>query len=84
MNAAESLTAMAIRHVSSAAILVTLSTDLKEATSMTSDQFEREKNYRVYVCIAKSMLKEGVIDEREYSRINGFLVKRYSPVIGQL
>ena len=51
---------------------------------MTSDQFEREKNYRVSVCIARSMLKEGVIDEREYSRINGFLVKRYSPVIGQL
>ena len=84
MNAVKSLIATAIRRVNSAVILVTLSTDLKEVTVMTSDQFEREKNYRVSVCIARSMLKEGVIDEREYSRINGFLVKRYSPVIGQL
>jgi hypothetical protein len=49
---------------------------------VTHDQFKREKNYRIYLSIAKAMLADGVITEKEFKRIDMLLVNRYKPVIG--
>ena len=51
---------------------------------MTSDQFEREKNYMVSLFIAKNMLSKGLITDKEYRRIDAMLVDKYKPVIGVL
>ena len=51
---------------------------------MTSEQFEREKNYQASLCIAKSMLEKGLIDSREYEKIKVSLIRKYMPIIGGL
>lgn len=51
---------------------------------MTTGQFEREKNYRLAVSIAKTMLKRGLITSHEYRRIDKVLIKKYRPVFGGL
>lgn len=51
---------------------------------MTHDQFHREKNYRMSISIAKSMLSTGVITEQDYRNIDRLLITRYKPVIGAL
>jgi len=52
--------------------------------AMTPDQFEREKNFRVSLAIAKSMLAKGLITAKEYNRIKSDLIVKYQPVIGAL
>jgi len=51
---------------------------------MTQEQFERERNYRVSIAIAKAMLSDRLICEREYSKIERMLRVRYKPVFGGL
>lgn len=51
---------------------------------MTREQFEREKNYRVSIAIAKAMLLRKLITEKEYRKIDNILVKKYNPVFGGL
>jgi hypothetical protein len=51
---------------------------------MTHEQFEHEKNYRVALCVAKIMLKCGLITDQEYHKINTILIKKYCPVFGGL
>ncbi len=51
---------------------------------MTNEQFEREKNYRVSLSIAKSMLSQKLITKQEYHRIDSMLIAKYRPVIGGL
>ncbi|MFZ5988069.1 MAG: SHOCT domain-containing protein [Bacillota bacterium] len=51
---------------------------------MTQEQFEREKNYRVSVAIAKTMLSNRLISEHEYSKIERMLRVKYTPVFGGL
>lgn len=51
---------------------------------MTQEQFEREKNYRVSLAIAKSMLSRKLINEKEYSKIDTMLITKYKPVFGGL
>jgi uncharacterized membrane protein len=51
---------------------------------MTHEQFEREKNYRVSISIAKSMLSKGLITDREYRKIDTKLIAKYQPIIGSL
>ena len=51
---------------------------------MTHEQFDREKNYRVALTIAKSMFKQGLITDLEYRQIDTLLIGKYSPVIGGL
>jgi hypothetical protein len=51
---------------------------------MTPEQFEREKNYRLAVSVAKTMLKRELITEREYRKIRAVLIKKYRPVFGGL
>ncbi len=51
---------------------------------MSKEQFEREKNYRVSLSIAKSMLKKGIITEQDYCKIDTMLIAKYRPIIGSL
>lgn len=51
---------------------------------MTHDQFEREKNYRVALSIAKAMLLKKLITQPEFNKINAMLIKQYKPVFGGL
>ena len=51
---------------------------------MTKEQFEREKNYRVALSITKVMLARGLINERDYAKINTKLIVKYRPVFGGL
>jgi len=47
---------------------------------MSKEQFEREKNYRVFLAIVKSMLKKGVITDDDYFSIDTMLVAKYHPI----
>ncbi len=51
---------------------------------MNNEQLQREKNYRISLSIAKAMLLNGVITEKEFKQINRLLVSRYKPLIGGL
>jgi len=47
---------------------------------MTKEQFQREKRYLVALSIAKSMLRQDVIDEDDYKVINTKLMEKFHPV----
>ncbi|ODA42694.1 hypothetical protein DSBG_0568 [Desulfosporosinus sp. BG] len=49
---------------------------------MTTEQFDREKVYRVTLAIAKTMLKKGLITEQEYKKIDGMMLEKYRPLLG--
>jgi hypothetical protein len=51
---------------------------------MTHDQFEQEKNYRVSITIAKSMLASGIISAQDYDKIDTILLQKYHPILGCL
>lgn len=51
---------------------------------MTQQQFQREKNYRVSIAIAKVMLSRKLITTQEYSKIDTMLITRFKPVFGGL
>ena len=51
---------------------------------MTKDQLEREKNYRISIHIAKKLLKNGTISEKEYKKIDTKLTAKYRPVFGTI
>lgn len=47
---------------------------------ITSEQFAIERDYGASMCIAKSLLKEGLISQEEYGKINGYFLKKYNPL----
>jgi len=49
---------------------------------LSHEQFEREKNYRMALAIAKGMLSQGLISEKEYGKIDTMLIAKYHPIIG--
>ena len=51
---------------------------------MTPEQFEREKNYRVSLTIAKAMLAQRLISDLEYRKINSILLDKYRPPLGSI
>ena len=51
---------------------------------MTPTQFERERRYRVAMAIAKSMLRQGVIDNEDYETIKQIMIEKYNPFYGGL
>lgn len=51
---------------------------------MSHEQLKRERNYRVSLAIAKSMLLRKLITDKEYSKINKMLIRKYNPVFGGL
>lgn len=51
---------------------------------LTTDQFNKEKNYYIASAIAKSMLLKHIIDDADYKEIDKMLIEKYNPVIGKL
>ena len=69
------------------AMSATLAIDLKsrkENSSMTSEQFESEKEYQSRMSIMRTMLKLGLITKSEYDKIDTKLLKKYAPIFGGL
>ncbi|WP_165574430.1 SHOCT domain-containing protein [Desulfosporosinus sp. HMP52] len=48
---------------------------------MTTEQFDREKSYRVMLSIAKTMLQKGLITEQDYKRIDRMMLEKYRPLL---
>ncbi|MCD3234337.1 hypothetical protein IRP63_08680 [Clostridium botulinum] len=51
---------------------------------MSEEQFNSEKNYRVALYLAKSMVLKGLITDKEYNKIDRMLMEKYKPIIGSL
>lgn len=51
---------------------------------MTHEQFEREKNYRISLAIAKAMLSKKLITEHDFRKIDTMLITKYKPIFGSL
>lgn len=51
---------------------------------MSEEEFRAERLYRMSLSVAKSMLKEGVISEDEFSEIDTILLEKYRPTLGTL
>ena len=49
---------------------------------ITHEQFEREKNYCVSLSLVKSMLRDGIITDSEYKKIDTILIEKYNPIFG--
>lgn len=49
---------------------------------MTGEQFEREKKYQAAVAVARSMLRQGVIDEQDFLRIEEKMREKFRTVLG--
>ena len=56
----------------------------KGNSSMTSEQFESEKEYQSRMSIVKTMLKMGLITKSEYDKIDTKFLKKYAPIFGGL
>lgn len=53
----------------------------KEA-AMTKEQFDREKKYQAALAVARSMLKQNVINEDDFLRIEAKLRDKFRPILG--
>ena len=51
---------------------------------MDKKKFEAEKMYQISIHIAKTMLKQGIISEEDYTQIDTNLLEEYRPVLGTL
>ena len=51
---------------------------------MDSKRFEAEIRYQTTMSTAKKMLKNGVIDEKDYREIDDYFIRKYKPAIGIL
>lgn len=54
----------------------------KGEAAMTKEQFEREKKYQAALAVARSMLRENVIDREDFLRIEARLREKFRPVLG--
>lgn len=51
---------------------------------MTDKQFNSEMDYQIQRSIINKMLKEKIITEQDYKKINAKLYKKYGPIFGSL
>ena len=49
---------------------------------MTKEQFDREKKYQAALAVARSMLRQKVIDAEDFLRIEARLKEKFNPVLG--
>ena len=54
----------------------------RKGAAMTKEQFEREKKYQAALAVARSMLRQGVINEEDFLRIEARLKDKFKPVLG--
>lgn len=48
---------------------------------MTHEQFESEKLYRAAIAIAKSMLRQGIINQNDYHIIDALMLAKFRPIL---
>ena len=53
-----------------------------KGAAMTKEQFEREKKYQAALAVARSMLRQGVINEADLRRMEARLKDKFKPVLG--
>lgn len=56
----------------------------EKETPLTGEQFEGELGYQASLSMAKSMLREGLISEGEYSEIDTSLRASFRPFLSEL
>ena len=49
---------------------------------MTKEQFKREMNYGASMAVARAMLSDGIISDKDYRKIEAIFRKKYRPLIG--
>ena len=52
--------------------------------TMTKEQFNREISYNTAMAIARSLLTNGLISDKDYRKIDTMFKKKYRPIIGGL
>ena len=51
---------------------------------LTDKQFDSELNYRIRINIMNKLLKEQLINDQEYKKIDEILLNEYNPLFGSL
>lgn len=51
---------------------------------MSKEEFRKEKLYQTTMHIARQMLAEGLISEKEYRQIDTIFTEKYKPILGTL
>ena len=51
---------------------------------LTDKQFDSELNYRIHINIMNKLLKEQLINDQEYKKIDEILLNEYNPIFGSL
>ena len=49
---------------------------------MTHEQFDREKKYQAALAVARSLLREGIIDDGDFTKVEDVLRRKFCPFIG--
>ena len=53
-------------------------------TMMTQRMLRLEAHYQIIMIVLRSMLRQGIINEREYREAEDMMVKKYRPASGTL
>lgn len=56
--------------------------DSPKGSIMTKEQFEREQKYQVALSLAQDMLRQNVINELDFLRIESKLTEKFKPTFG--
>ena len=51
---------------------------------MTDKQFNSELEYQIRINIMKTLLKEQIINDNEFKKIDTMLLNEYNPIFGSL
>ncbi len=49
---------------------------------MTPEQFDREKKYQAALAVARSMLRQGIINDDDFTKTEAILREKFCPFIG--
>ena len=51
---------------------------------MSDERFQNEKMYQCTMMVARNLLKQGIISEKEYAQIDTIFIQKYQPSLGTL
>lgn len=51
---------------------------------MSEEQFHNEKMYQCTMMIARKLLKQRIISQKEYAQIDTIFIQKYQPSLGTL
>ncbi len=72
------------RQGGSIVVMSAISQTDSEMAVLDREQFRNEKLYQSTMSLVKVMLKEGLISEDEYHKINTIFSQKYEPIFGTL